>query len=83
VTALGAALEALEEGRPQEALQAARTARLAAPRGALRPELTVIEIEALCALQRPSEAAALAASMVESDRTPLVVQRLRRTCVAR
>lgn len=83
VTALGAALEALEEGRPLEALQAARTARLAAPNGALRPELTVIEIEALCALQRQPEASELAASMPQSDRTPLVTQRLRRTCVTR
>ncbi|MDP1918774.1 MAG: hypothetical protein Q8L14_21175 [Myxococcales bacterium] len=83
VTALGAALEALEEGRPLEALQTARTARRAAPHGALRPELTVIEIEALCALQRQPEASELAASMPESDRTPLVVQRLRRTCAAR
>ena len=83
VTALGAALEAIEEGRPLEALQTARTARRAAPNGALRPELTVIEIEALCALQRQDEAVELAASMPESDRTPLVVQRLRRTCAAR
>ncbi len=83
VTALGAALEALEEGRPLEALSAARTARRAAPNGALRPELTVVEIEALCALQRQEEASELAASMPESDRTPLVVQRLRRTCAAR
>lgn len=83
VTALGAALEAIEEGRPLEALQTARTARRAAPNGALRPELTVIEIEALCALQRQEEASELASSMPESDRTPLVVQRLRRTCAAR
>lgn len=83
VTALGAALEAIEEGRPLEALQTARTARRAAPNGALRPELTVIEIEALCALQRQPEASELAASMPDSDRTPLVVQRLRRTCVER
>ncbi len=83
VTALGAALEAIEEGRPLEALQTARTARRAAPNGALRPELTVIEIEALCALQRKEEASELAASMPESDRTSLVVQRLRRTCAAR
>ena len=83
VTALGAALEAIEEGRPLEALQTARTARRAAPNGALRPELTVIEIEALCALQRQDEASELAASMPESDRTPLVAQRLRRTCAAR
>jgi hypothetical protein len=83
VTALGAALEALEEGRPLEALETARTARRAAPHGALRPELTVIEIEALCALQRQPEASELAASMPESDRSALVVQRLRRTCAAR
>lgn len=83
VTALGAALEALEEGRALEALQTARTARRAAPNGALRPELTVIEIEALCALQRQPEASELATSMPESDRTPLVVQRLRRTCATR
>lgn len=83
ITALGAALEALEEGRPLEALQTARTARRAAPNGALRPELTVIEIEALCALQRQDEASELAASMPQSDRTPLVVERLRRTCAAR
>ena len=82
VTALGGALEALEEGRPADALQMARTARLAAPNGALRPELTVIEVEALCALQRKAEASELAASMPQSDRSPLVVQRLKRTCVA-
>jgi hypothetical protein len=83
VTALGAALEGIEEGRPLEALEAARSARRAAPNGALRPELTVVEIEALCALHREAEAAELAASMPERDRTPLVVQRLRRTCTAR
>jgi hypothetical protein len=83
VLALGVALEALEEGRPLEALEAARTARRAAPNGALRPELTVVEIEALCALHREAEGAELSASMPESDRTPLVVQRLRRSCLVR
>jgi hypothetical protein len=83
VTALGAALEALEEDRPKDALDLAHAMRLAAPRGALSPELTVVEVEALCRLQRQPEASALAASMPERDRSALVVQRLRRTCVAR
>jgi hypothetical protein len=83
VAALGSALEALEQGRALEAYEGARTARRSAPNGALRPELTVVEVEALCALQRQTEASELVASMPEVDRTPFVMQRLKRTCVGR
>jgi len=81
VTALGAALEALEENRPLEALNTARAARLSWPRGILRPEFTVIEISALCALGRASDAREVSGSLPSADRTPLVLEKLRRSCV--
>jgi hypothetical protein len=80
VTALGAALEALDEGHASEALSIASDARRTFPSGVLRPELTVVEIEALCALDQEGEARALAESMPAADRTPLVLERLRRSC---
>lgn len=81
VTALADALEALEAGDAQAALDTARTARRAFPTGVLRPELLVIEIEALCKLDRPTEAKAVADAMTSSERTPLVIEKLRRSCV--
>lgn len=80
ITALGAALEALEANDPKEALSVARKTRLEFPHGVLRPELTVVEIEALCALGRATEARELADAMPQADRTPLVLEKLRRSC---
>lgn len=80
VTALGAALEALEENRPAEALELARRTRRSVPNGVLRPELMVIEIEALCAMGRSEEAKTVEASMAAADRTGLVAEKLRRSC---
>ncbi len=81
VAALGSAMEALDSGRFLEALDTARSARLAYPRGVLRPELTLVEIESLCALNRRADALAVAADIPSADRSPLVVQKLGRSCV--
>lgn len=81
VTALGAAMEALEGGNPAEALSVSRAARKAHPTGVLAPELAVVEIEALCDLKREAEAQEVADALPSSDRTRLVVERLRRSCV--
>lgn len=80
VVALEAALTALSLGNPLEALGTVRATRQAYPDGALQPELKVLEVEALCALERVDEAKALVASMSAKDRTPLAMERLRRTC---
>lgn len=81
VTALGAALEALEAHDAEQARVLARQARLQFPNGTLRPELTLIEIEALCLLNRDAEAVELMNAMPAADRTPLVLEKLRNTCV--
>ncbi len=81
VAALGSAMEALDAGRFLEALQTARSARLTYPRGVLRPELTLVEIESLCALKRTDDALVVAAELLSADRSPLVVQKLGRSCV--
>ncbi|MCA3016809.1 MAG: hypothetical protein INH41_30870 [Myxococcaceae bacterium] len=80
--ALSSALEALEAQRWSEALTIARRTRRAHPTGALRPELTVIEIEALCGLKSLTEAQDVADAMPRADQTPLALERLRRSCVS-
>jgi hypothetical protein len=82
VTALSAAMEALDAKDFTQALDLARTARRAHPTGALRPELTLLEVEALCGLSRVDEAQDVADAMPPVDRTALVRERLRRSCVS-
>lgn len=80
VAALASAMEALEAGRFTEALQTSRAARLRYPQGVLRPELALVEIESLCGLKQPADARRLAAEMPRADRSPMVLERLTRTC---
>ncbi|MCU0696355.1 MAG: hypothetical protein MUC96_07495 [Myxococcaceae bacterium] len=82
VTALATAMEALDTKDFAQALRIARTTRRAHPTGALRPELTLLEVEALCGLSRVDEAQDVLDAMPQVDRTALVQERLRRTCVS-
>lgn len=82
VTALGAALDAMEAERPAEALIIVRRAREHNPNGVLRPELALAEVLALCALSHVDEARAAAEGIPDVDKTPLVLERLRGSCVA-
>lgn len=80
-TALRLALDALDELRPFDALYHARTTRNAHPRGAMRLELLLVEIDALCALDRELEARELAARIPANERTQPIRNKLRRSCV--
>jgi hypothetical protein len=82
VTALATAMEALDAHDFAQALSVARATRRASPTGVLRPELTLLEIEALCGLGRTDEAQDVADAMPQADRTTLVLGRLRRSCVS-
>lgn len=81
VVALERAVQALAAGRAVEALATAQAALSSNPRGALRPEFMVVEIEALCDLNRLDEALEVEVSMTPEERTPLVRERLRRSCL--
>lgn len=81
VAALTAAVEALERHQPEVARATAREARLADRNGVLSPELTVVEITALCELGRRDDALALSRQMTAAEQTPLVRGKLGRTCV--
>jgi thioredoxin-like negative regulator of GroEL len=82
VLALATAMEALDAKDFAQALDVARTTRRAHPTGALRPELTLLEVEALCGLSRVDEAQDVVDAMPLVDRTALVQERPRRTCVS-
>jgi hypothetical protein len=79
--ALSSALDLLKNGAAQEAKDIAESARKQFPHGPLHPELTVVEIEALCALKRVEDARNLANSMSDAERTPLVIERLKHSCL--
>ncbi len=81
VVALERAVQALAAGLPGEALETAQTTLGANPKVALRPEFVVIEVEALCDLNRIDEAQAVEHEMTAEERSPLVLERLRRSCV--
>jgi hypothetical protein len=80
VRALSQATEALRARDFERARTLARGARMRFPRGVLRAELTLVEIEALCGLQRTDDARSLADTLTSGDRTALVVDRLGRSC---
>jgi hypothetical protein len=81
VLALERAVQALAAGRAVEALATAQGALASNPHGALRPEFMVVAVEALCDLNRLDEALEVEVSMAPEERSPLVRERLRRSCL--
>lgn len=81
VVALERAVAALAAGRPLDALSTARSTLASNPHGALRPEFIAVEVEALCDLNRLEEALEVEVAMEPEDRSPLVLERLRRSCL--
>lgn len=81
LTSLDLSLAALDDGRAQDALHLARRARVRFPEGAVRAELTLAEVLALCALGQHAEASAVAGAMPAVDLTSLVSEKLQRSCV--
>lgn len=82
VRALSQATEALRTRDFEHALTFARGARVRFPRGVLHAELTLVEVDALCGLQRVDEARSLADTLTVAERTALVIDRLGRSCAA-
>lgn len=79
---LQAAQRALRSGQPLQALDRVNQLDREVPGGALYPERQIIKVLALCALNRQTDARALATRLQESPSAAVYSARLRNTCVS-